>query len=271
MTARWVCLLYHDVAPVGHGVTGGPEYFSVSETGFRRQLDAIAHEGLRGCSIEHALVTSEPKVAISFDDGTAGMYERAFPALVERGMSATFFITTTWVGTSGFVTWDQLREMKRAGMSIQSHTRTHPFLSELSAAQLGVELRGSKEEIDGQLGQDTRQIGLPGGDAPRGKLADLIGEAGYSVVGTSRWGVNRTVVGHDPVRIRRCTVRADPGEERFRRIITGDRWLAFERRSREFVLRSMRDALGPTRYARWRRRVLDASGGDSERGARRGG
>lgn len=261
MSTSWVCLLYHDVASSRPTVTGGPEYFSVSEDGFRRQLDMIAREGLSGCSIERALEIAEPRVGISFDDGTAGMYERAFPALLEHGMSATFFITTSWVGKAGYVTWEQLREMKRAGMSIQSHTRTHPFLSELDDRRLREELKGSKEEIDDRLGQDTREIGLPGGDAPRGRLFFLLGESGYRVVGTSRWGRNRGAMVTPPVLVRRCTVRGEPDDVRFRRTVMGDRWLALQRRSRELLLRTIRDSLGPSRYARWRKRVLNVAGG----------
>ena len=40
--------------------------------------------------------------------------------------------------------------------------------------------------------------------------------------------------------------------------LAGDRWLGGQRRLREAVLSAMRRSLGPSRYARWRRHVLDA-------------
>lgn len=256
MSGHWVCLLYHDVAAAPPGVSGGPEHYSVSVTGFGAQLDLIAAEGCVGVSVGRALTESGPTVAISFDDGTAGMYEHAFPMLAEHRMTATFYVTTSWIGRAGYMTWPQLREMAAAGMEIQSHTRSHPFLSELNITRLREELRGSKEDLDAHLGQETDQIALPGGDAPRGTSWEEIAAAGYRVVGTSRWGVNDGRKGV-PVRIRRCTVRGDPEAAWFRRVLRGDPWLAVRRGARERFLARVRAGLGPSRYAKWRRRALD--------------
>src|SRR6185312_6409974 len=42
------------------------------------------------------------------------------------------------------MTWDQVREMRRAGMGIGSHTQTHRVLNTLVAGDLEEELRGSR-------------------------------------------------------------------------------------------------------------------------------
>ncbi len=263
MSGGWICLLYHDVLAGTPPANGGPERFAVSLSAFEEQLNIIKASGARGCSIREALESRGGDcVAISFDDGDRGQYERAFPALCARGMTATFFITTAWVGTDGYVTWDQLREMKDAGMSIQSHTHTHPSLSELSADRLAAELWRSKAELDSALDQDTDEIALPGGDPPRPSLRGLVYEAGYRRVATSRWGGNDQVRGGGgiPLRINRCTVQGEPGGTHFRRIIAGDPWLAARRRARDAALRGLRSALGPSRYSVLRRRVLDVAG-----------
>jgi peptidoglycan/xylan/chitin deacetylase (PgdA/CDA1 family) len=256
----WVCLLYHDIGEATSSRRGGGrEWFAVPETAFARQLDLVRDAGYRGCSIAHALVGDGPRVAISFDDGMRSDYERAFPALVARGMTATFFVITDRVGTPGYVTWPELREMRQAGMSVQSHTRRHPFLSELDAAGVREELAGAKAALDDALGQDTDQLALPGGDAPAGRLGSLIAETGYRVLATSRWGRNRGGEGDLPRRIRRCTVAGVPDDARFRRMLRGDWSLGLRRRLREGVLARVRAILGPTRYAAWRRRVLDGA------------
>ncbi len=250
MTGRWVCLLYHDVVADASGPATGPRRFAVHHRGFEEQLDLIRDCGYQGCSIATALTNAtERPLAISFDDGDLGQLTAAFPALVARGMTATFFVTTSWVGKPGYMTWDQLREMKCAGMSVQSHTRTHPFLSELDAQALREELHGSKAELDDALEQATDMLALPGGDFPPSRLRRIVWESGYRVVATSRWGSNR---------VRRCTVRGMPSPEHVRRILAGERWLGGQRRLREAVLSAMRRSLGPSRYARWRRHVLDA-------------
>jgi len=257
-----VCLIYHDVGATEEALTGGKTYFSVSQATFDRQLRAIADLGLQGRSIAEMLRDPTGGVAISFDDGDLGQATRAFPTLARHGMTATFFVTTSWMGTAGYASWDQLREMRDAGMSIQSHTHTHPFLSELDADRLRDELRRSREILDERLEQRTTMLAFPGGDAPRRSLRHLLSECGYEVVATSRWGLNPGGAGQ-PRFIRRCTVRGAPPDAVFSAIVRGDRWLGAKRTARERVLAFLRSSLGPTRYARWRRGFLNSMGSTS--------
>jgi peptidoglycan/xylan/chitin deacetylase (PgdA/CDA1 family) len=252
--------MYHDVVAGPVGLTGGGRYFAVPADAFEAQLDLLAQSGLGACSMEQALAGPGRRVAVTFDDGDAGQFERAFPALARRGMSATFFITTGWVGRPGYVSWDALREMKAAGMSIQSHTRSHPFLSELAEAELREELHASREELDARLEQRTASLALPGGDAPHASLRHLFQAEGYTALATSRWGVNPPLRADGVAWVHRCTVRGESDAAQFRRIAEGDALLAWRRRAREGALRVLRSSLGASRYARWRRRVFDALG-----------
>jgi len=263
MATPWVCLMYHDIVLQEAGSGGGPNRFAVPIGEFRRQLDQLQSEGLAGCSLRAALQPGvERVVAITFDDGDTGQYERGFRALAERGMTATFFVTTDWIGRPGYVTWGQLREMRAGGMDVQSHSRSHPFLSELGAPELTSELRGSKDALDAGLGQDTDMLALPGGDWPRGRLRHLIAAAGYRVVATSRWGTTAPPRGEAGglVPVPRCTVQGVPGPYGFRQIVAGNAALGRQRRIRESTLGLLRGALGPSRYASWRRAVLNVLG-----------
>lgn len=267
MSRAWVCLLYHDVLDELPPLNGGPEWFAVSTRAFGEQLDVVRSAGYHGCSLAEALSdrTGRKRVAFSFDDGTAGHYWRAFRALVARDMTATFFITTAWVGRAGHVTWEQLREMKVAGMSIQSHTHTHPILSELGARELKDELERSKGELDAALEQDTDTIALPQGDRPRSRLRYLFAETGYRVIATSHWGVNRATRLEDgePLRIHRCTVKGEPPLSYYRRVLAGDRRVGLRRWARERSLGGIRALLGTSRYLTVRRHVLDVIGRSS--------
>jgi peptidoglycan/xylan/chitin deacetylase (PgdA/CDA1 family) len=263
MTGQWVCLVYHDVLPHRPRLNGSPEFFGVSHRTFVDQLDIIRDSGMVGCSLAEALERGgRGCVAISFDDGDAGQYARAFPTLLERKMTATFFIATSWVGRPDYVTWDQLREMKQAGMSIQSHTRTHAYMSELDPQAAGEEFRGSKEDLDTALEQNTDQIALPGGFEPPRVLWPLLLGAGYRVVANSRWGLNPALANgtSSPVRIQRCWAHGEPSREHFRRILAGDRRLVARYWARRTALEPLKSALGASRYLRWRQQVLDFVG-----------
>jgi peptidoglycan/xylan/chitin deacetylase (PgdA/CDA1 family) len=254
--------MYHDVTSGPARASRSAGYFSVDQAVFGAQLDQLAAEGYAVRSLEATLADPRPQqVAVTFDDGDLGQCERGFPELARRGMSATFFVTTDWVGRTGYASWALLREMRLAGMSIQSHTRSHPFLSELAPEMVEDELRGSREALNEALDQQTTSLALPNGDFPRGGLR-VFPEAGYCVVATSRWGRNgdtRSLAAGIDV-IRRCTIRGRPAEKEFRATAAGDAWLAARHRLRESTLNAFRSAVGPTRYAGWRRRFLDLAG-----------
>src|ERR1700754_2728623 len=55
---------------------------------------------------------------VSFDDGNASDLEIALPALLERGMSATFFVVADRLGRPAYLGTDDLRALREAGMTI---------------------------------------------------------------------------------------------------------------------------------------------------------
>ena len=85
-----------------------------------------------------ALVT--PTI-ITFDDGLESVYTVAFPMMKARGIPGTVFVVTDKIGTSGHMTWEQLKEMQNAGWTIANHTSNHISLvkSSLSDAIRAVE------------------------------------------------------------------------------------------------------------------------------------
>jgi len=254
----WVCLMYHDVT-LEPASERSAAYFSVPVQAFATQLELLRSAGYTGRALGDFQAAPLPPraVGISFDDGDLGQYRHAFPELVKRGMTATFFVTTDWVGRPGHVSWEGLREMRAAGMSVQSHTCSHPFLSELSQAEVQRELRTSREVLNHHLDQETDTLALPGGDFPRGGPL-VFRRAGYRIVATSHWGVNSARPGaiDEIAFVHRCTVRGEPPREEFEAVVSGNRWLGARRRVREIALNTVRATLTPTRYQRWRRAFL---------------
>lgn len=255
----WIALMYHDVLPPGEG----QNYFAVTATRFNEHLAAIETNGYSGVSLGEALSGKVARpVAITFDDATSSQIQQAFPLLLERGMTATFFVVTGWVGRPGYASWEDLLRMKAAGMEVQSHTHSHPFLSELDPREVETELRQSRDILDERMDQETRTLALPGGDFPAGAARDAIAAAGYDVVATSVFGRNPWGKARDdsPRYVRRCTVRGDVDTAALKKILVGYRPLFCRRRVREGILRNLRRGLSPSRYAKWRRRFLDAIG-----------
>lgn len=137
-------------------------------------------------------------VMISVDDGYRSVYDVAYPILKKYGFTATLFIYIDYVGVSSkAITWDQLRELKREGFYIGSHSVAHSDLSKQKKdedgkaylARLKKEIFRSKEIIDEKLGQDTIIFSYPFGRRNL-TVASLTRQAGYRIAVTVDRGSN---------------------------------------------------------------------------------
>jgi peptidoglycan/xylan/chitin deacetylase (PgdA/CDA1 family) len=120
-------------------------------------------------------------VVISFDDGWEDQFVYALPKLEEYHFNATFFVVTNFVGSSGFVSWPQLRKMLAAGMEIGSHTRSHPRLDKITnAGTLWDQIYASKQILESQLGARVDEFAYPFGSY-NAASASIVRLAGYRV------------------------------------------------------------------------------------------
>ena len=66
---------------------------------------------------------------ITIDDGYLSGYEVAWPILKKFGYPFTMFVYIDYIGSGGkSISWDQLAEMRDAGVDIESHTYSHSHL-----------------------------------------------------------------------------------------------------------------------------------------------
>jgi peptidoglycan/xylan/chitin deacetylase (PgdA/CDA1 family) len=105
-----------------------------------------------------------PFVRITFDDGTESQYLNAFPLLERYDVKATYFVSAGLVNSSPrFLTWSQLRELRRYGHSVQSHGWSHKFLTHCDGKELMRQLWSSREILEDKLDDVIDEISVPGG------------------------------------------------------------------------------------------------------------
>jgi hypothetical protein len=63
------------------------------------------------------------------------------------------------------MSWNELEQAAKAGVSVGSHTSTHPFLTRLSQAQVEEELRLSRTMIEDRTGRSVTAFAYPYGDS----------------------------------------------------------------------------------------------------------
>ena len=106
------------------------------------------------------------------------------------------------------LTWEQIHEMQRGGVSFGSHTLTHPAISRLDPAALEEELRDSKSSLEERLRAPVKDFAYPfGKPADYGHTSAALARYGYRTASTTNWGVN--VPGANPYELRRVSIGED--------------------------------------------------------------
>ena len=127
-------------------------------------------------------------VLITFDDGYEDNYTNAYPILKKYNLKATIFIVTGFVSKrKGYLTWDQLREMEKHGITAQSHTVTHAPLPDLPDDRIREELVESKRQAEEELGHPIEFIAYPTGVHDL-HIVGIAKEAGYKGGFTVKYG-----------------------------------------------------------------------------------
>lgn len=174
---------------------------SVSPELFAQHLDAMRAEGFTTISLYlfmQALATGAPlpekPVILTFDDGYRDNYVNAFPALRDRGMTATFFVVSDFMDAERpeYMTWDMAREMLAGGMSIESHGRNHASLQGRDDDFLIWQALGSMETIQFELGVRPRFVAYPAGQYDEDTMR-IFESAGYWAGVTTRQGATHSI------------------------------------------------------------------------------
>jgi peptidoglycan/xylan/chitin deacetylase (PgdA/CDA1 family) len=193
----------------------------VSRETFRQQMRYLAMTGYNVIPLRelYDYVTGKraslPRnsVVVTIDDGWRSTYTEVFPEMKRYGFPFTIFIYPQIVGqTSHALTWKQIKEMSEAGVDIESHSYSHPYLTRRRHAELDQraynvwlerELIDSKRMLEHATGKPVLFIAYPFGDYDH-YLADSVGRAGYGAALTCEAGKVRR--GSNPLKMRRMVV-----------------------------------------------------------------
>lgn len=102
---------------------------------------------------------TEKLVALTYDDGPSNHTDRLLDCLVENGAKATFFV----VGTQIEEFPEVLKRTEELGMEIGSHTYDHPYLKQISAADIQTTMDKNETLITSILGHGTTIMRPTGG------------------------------------------------------------------------------------------------------------
>ena len=138
-------------------------------------------------SLKEVLVGNKIDAVVTFDDGHISNFEAALGIKETVNGCADFFINPSMVGKTHFMSWADIRQINDLGMSIQSHSLDHVYLSDLNYKQQYEQLLSSKKIIEDNIGSAVTILAPPGGRYNQDTI-DICKEIGYQHVSISKPG-----------------------------------------------------------------------------------
>jgi len=185
-------LAYHRIDEGGGGM-------SVSPRAFRAHLDWLDENGIDVVPLEAFSAESgtQPRAALTFDDGYRSVADVAWPELRARGLPATVYVVSRTLRRGHRFAWDAstpaadaaligraaLLDLAADGLSIGSHTRTHVYLPSIDLDRVKDEVSGSREELEDELGMAVTSFAYPQGGW-NASIRAIVARAGYETAVT---------------------------------------------------------------------------------------
>ena len=229
-------LMYHSISNTENKAFRA---FTVSKDLFSEQMKYIHQHNYTPITVQQFILARlkqglplpEHPVILTFDDGFADFLTAALPVLQQYSFTATLYITTAFVGSTSrwlqregeadrpMLSWEQVREVQRAGIECGGHTLHHPQLDLLTNTAVREEVVGCKEALEQHLGQEITSFAYPFGYYTP-KVKQIVREAGY----TSACAVKHAMSSErtDPLALTRLMVKPEITVDVFGRLLTGN-------------------------------------------------
>jgi peptidoglycan/xylan/chitin deacetylase (PgdA/CDA1 family) len=194
----------------------------VSPSAFAAQIRALKQAGYHGVTLQEVWdawhdggrLPRRP-VVLSFDDGSAGQVRHALPQLRRAGWPGVLNLAWRYLPDIGGES--AVRRLVTAGWEVDSHSVTHPDLTQLDDAQLRSELTESQTRIRDAFGTgEASFFAYPSGryDA---RVKRAVRAAGYLAATTVKAGYAKPTA--DPYALPRIQVsRGTSGPALLRRL-----------------------------------------------------
>jgi poly-beta-1,6-N-acetyl-D-glucosamine N-deacetylase len=97
-------------------------------------------------------------VVLTMDDAYRSVYSVAFEMLKEYDYKCTVFVNTHPIDVKSklYMSWDQMREMKKYGIEFSNHSYSHPYLLEKKDT-LDKEIKKAQKRLQEELGKDNNE------------------------------------------------------------------------------------------------------------------
>jgi len=134
----------------------------------------------------------ENTVAITMDDAYLSVYTEAWPRLRQKDFPFTVFVATDPVdqGLKSYMSWDQLRELHAAGVTLANHSASHDYLVRRRPGEapqawihrVSGDIEAAQRRLEKELGTVPQLFAYPFGEYDEA-LANRVQQLGYTAFG----------------------------------------------------------------------------------------
>ena len=155
LAAERLILHFHGVGPVPDGIGSEERNYWCEEDRFKSILDSV-------CTL-----STEIPIEITFDDGNISDAVVALPALVDRGLTASFFVCAGRIGLTGYLDRSTMIDIISSNMDIGSHGWGHVDWRRVDDKMLDVEIDEAPKKIADTFGYAIAKVSIPFGSYDR--------------------------------------------------------------------------------------------------------
>lgn len=211
-------LMYHHVKNHSDGDNEIEQGLSVPIDDFEGQMKALSDAGYKSVGLDKLFFSpQENKVVLTFDDGYDNNLTNAAPIMKKYGFTGTLFVTTDFVDTARYMSWDDIKKLvTEYGWTIGAHTKSHPNLTSIGIDQAMIEIGDSKKILEENLGVKVFDFSYPAGAHDIGVI-DLVRVAGYDYAVTTVGGSHNFKT--NPYELKRVRINGGLGVEGFKNLM----------------------------------------------------
>ncbi len=141
---------------------------------FNKHLEEFSKQKYNILSLDYIVDTiindgklPENVIGISIDDADRSFLTTGWPKFKENNIPVTLFVTTSTIseGNKNYLSWNEIRQLKKEGVIIGSHAHTHEHMADLTFDELRDEIEKSNKIFLREIGEIPSLFAYPYGEA----------------------------------------------------------------------------------------------------------
>ncbi len=129
-------------------------------------------------------------IGISIDDADKSFFINAWPKFKKNNIPVTLFVNTSTIANNNksYLNWDQIRVLKKDGVTIGAHSHNHYHMSDLNIDEVKKEIEFSNQIFLRELGEIPALFAYPYGET-NSSIINLLKEYKFKVAFGQHSGV----------------------------------------------------------------------------------